>query len=67
MRQLKAIRVLTAAAKGWKVRKIMQTAREVINIKRELAEIGYEQRRALLIESIQAQSKILKQLKVTRS
>lgn len=48
IRQLRAYKTFTAAVKGWKVRKIMSSTREVINIKREMAEIGFEMRRVLM-------------------
>jgi hypothetical protein len=51
VRELKAFRVFTAGVQGWKIRRIMQGTREVINIKREMAEIGFEMRRALGIQN----------------
>ena len=54
MRELRAVMVLTAAVKGYKVRKIMFNAREVINIKREMADIGNEMRRTLMLANNQA-------------
>jgi hypothetical protein len=45
LRELKAKRTFTAAVRGWKLRRIMSNTREVINVKREMAEIGYEMRR----------------------
>ena len=54
MRELKAVMVLTAAVKGYKIRKIMVNAREVIGIKREMADIGNEMRRTLMLANNQA-------------
>jgi len=47
IREYRARRVFTAGVQGWKIRRIMSGTREVINIKREMAEIGFELRRAL--------------------
>ena len=47
MSELRAVMTLTAATKGFKVRKIMQCSREAINLKREMTEINQEIRRAL--------------------
>ena len=47
IKEYRANRVFTAGVQGWKVRRIMSGTREVINIKREMAEIGFELRRAL--------------------
>lgn len=55
MNELGAMRVLGAAVKGWKVRKIMSHTKEVINIKREMADVSYDLRRALMMQSSQAQ------------
>ncbi len=53
VREFMAIRMLTAWVQGWKIRRIMGAAREVINIKREMAEIGFEMRRTLGISNHQ--------------
>jgi hypothetical protein len=54
LRELKAIKVLTAAAKGYKVRKIMGHTKDVISIKREMADMTYDLRRALMMKISQA-------------
>jgi hypothetical protein len=53
-RELRGYRTIGAAVKGWKVRRIMATSKEVINIKREMADITYDMRRALMMQSSQA-------------
>ena len=65
--QLRAYKTFTAAVQGWKVRRIMSSTREVITIKREMAEIGFEMRRVLMQLNSQQQSRELKQLKVKKA
>ena len=60
VQELRAYKIFTAAVKGWKVRKIMSSTREVINIKREMAEIGFEMRRVFMQPNSQQQSRELK-------
>lgn len=49
MKELRALSVLGAAVKGWKIRKIMNHTKDVINIKREMADIAYEMRRTFMV------------------
>jgi myosin heavy subunit len=63
IRKYKAMRVFTAGIQGWKIRRIMSGTREVINIKREMAEIGFDLRRALGITNHQAQARQIQLLK----
>jgi len=51
MRELRAYQVVGAAVRGYKVRKIMGHTKEVINIKREMADVTYDLRRALMMNN----------------
>ena len=67
MKELRALNVLRAAVKGWKIRKIMNHTSEVLQIKREMAEIGIEMRRTFMFNNTSKQSlKQITQLKAQR-
>ena len=67
MRELRALQIFRSAVKGWKIRKIMYHTNEVLQIKRDMAEIGLEMRRTFILNSSSKTSlKQVTQLKAQR-